>query len=219
MSTPEGKPVRKLEQKESPEERAVRLTRELEESKDPEFVRHALPELFALLEKELRISLLKGEEIQAIYKQFQTEECLIRVENFTRIMEALELNHGFKVGESVDDTHYANAVIPDPEGIRLAFSEGQASGPLRLAIGLGKSLVGFRADSEHIKVSKVDFSEDDARDVGKRAYLCRHIEGQIEKDDIRGVVMRIPRNIMHESLLTGDEVEGESQFLFRGFLT
>ncbi len=215
----EAIPPQKFEQKETPEEHVVRLSRELEEAKDPEIIKRALPELFELLQTELQISLLKGQEIRTIYNLFQEEECLVRVENFTRIMEALELNQGFRIGESSDDSHYANAVIPNAEGIRLAFAEGQASGPLRLAIGLGKSLVGFRSDSANVKVSDVDFSEDDARDVAKRAYLCRHVEGEIVKDDIRGVVMRIPRNVMDESLLTDDELENESQFVFRGFLT
>ena len=219
LMSKERVPTQMTEQKETPEEKVVRLSRELEESKDIEFVKNTLPRLFETLEQELGITLLKGSEIDAIYNLFQAEKCLVRVENFTRIMDALELNHGFKVGESADDSHYANAVIPDPEGIRLAFAEGQASGPLRLAIGLGKSLVGFRGNSDHLKVSDVEFSEDDARDVASRAYLCRHIEGEILKQDIRGVVLRIPRTIVAESLLTDEELETEGQFVFRGFLT
>ncbi len=211
-------PVQPSEKRESPQERVVRLSRELEQSQDPQFIQRALPELFDVLKKELGISLLSGEEIQKVYNLFQEEGCLVRVENFTRIMSALELSQGFKVGESADDSHYANAVIPDPEGIRLAFAEGQASGPLRLAMGLGKSLVGFRGHSDHLTVSNVDFSEDDQRDVAKRDYLCRHIEGEILKEDIRGVVMRIPRNVVGESLLTDEELENEGQFIFRGFI-
>lgn len=208
----------KAERGETVEEKVVRLSRTLEESKDPEFIKQMLPELFAVLENDLHLLLLKGPEIDKVYSLFRTEECLIRVENFTRIMEAVGLDHGFKVGESADDSHYANAVIADPEGIRLAFAEGQASGPLRVAMGFGKSLVGFRTNSEHIKVSRVDFSEDDQRDVAKRDYLCRHVEGEIEKSDIRGVVMRIPRTVMPDSLLTDDELDGEGPFIFRAFI-
>jgi hypothetical protein len=214
----EEMPTRRIEQEETFQEKVVRLSRALEESKDPEFIKGMLPELFALLENELHLPLLKGAEVDTVYSLFRTEECLIRVENFTRIMEAIGLGQSFKVGESADESHYANAVIPNPEGVRLAFAEGQASGPLRLAIGIGKSLVGFRADSDHIKVSNVDFSEDDARDIAKRGYLCRHVEGEILKEDIRGVVMRIPRVVMNDLLLTDDELEGEGQFVFRGFV-
>jgi hypothetical protein len=212
-------PTPNIEQEETAPEKVVRLSRALEESKDPEFIKQRLPELFAILENELRISLLKGREVDAAYKLFQEDGCLVRVENFTRIMEAIGLDHGFQVGESADDSHYANAVIPEPEGIRLAFAEGQASGPLRLAIGIGKSLVGFRTNSDHITVSPVDFSEDDQRDTAKRAYLCRHVEGEIVKEDIRGVVMRIPRVVIDDSLLTDEELGSEGQFVFRGFVT
>ena len=207
-----------IEQGETSEEKVVRLSRALEESREPEFIKQKLPELFDVLENGLGLSLLKGREVNTIYKLFLENGCLVRVENFTRILEAIELNHGFRVGESADDSHYANAVIPDPEGVKLAFAEGQMSGPLRVAMGLGKSLVGFRVDSGHITVSAVDFSEDDPRDIAKRGYLCRHVEGEIMKDDIRGVVMRIPRAVVSESLLTNEELEGKGQFVFRGFV-
>ena len=207
-----------IEQGETSEEKVVRLSRALEESREPEVIKQKLPELFDVLENGLGLSLLKGREVNTIYKLFLENGCLVRVENFTRILEAIELNHGFRVGESADDSHYANAVIPDPEGVKLAFAEGQMSGPLRVAMGLGKSLVGFRVDSGHITVSAVDFSEDDPRDIAKRGYLCRHVEGEIMKDDIRGVVMRIPRAVVSESLLTNEELEGKGQFVFRGFV-
>lgn len=211
--------MEKAEQMETHEEKAVRLSRALEESRDPEFIKQNLPELFDILENELGLSLLKGKEVNAIYRRFIEGGCLVRVEKFTRIMEALELNHGFKVGERMGDSHYANAVIPDPEGIRLAFAEGQMSGSLRVAMGLGKSLVGFQTAADHITVSAVDFAEEDPRDTGKRGHLCRHVEGEIMGEDIRGVVMRIPRAVVSESLLTDEESEGNGQFVFRGFLT
>lgn len=204
---------------ETAKEKAVRLSQALEESKDKEFIKDTLPELFSILENELSINLLKGgEQVSKIYKTLEDEQCLVRVENFTRIMEALELNKPYSVGESANDSHYANAVIPDPEGIKLAFSEGQASGPLKLAIGLGKSLVGFKTESGNLEVTEVDFSDDDMRDISRRKYLCRHVEGQITKEDIRGVVMRIPRQLMKDVLLTEQELEGTGQFVFRGFL-
>lgn len=210
------------EKQETAEERAVELSQSLEESKDKEFIKARLPELFKILEEELGLNILKGpEEISAIYKAFQTKQCLVRVERFTKILETIELNREFIVGESAGDSHYANAVIPEPEGIKIAWAEGQASGPIKVAfgLGLGKSIIGMKGDSTNFKVSSVDFSEDDQRDIEKRSYLCRHVEGEVKKDDILGVVMRIPRNVVADQIMTEKEVENkESPFVFRGFL-
>ncbi len=209
----------KREREQTPEERVVTLSKQLEESKSQEFIKEKLPELFKLLENELGINILKGAEVNEVYRLFQEKKCLVRVENFTRILEALELNRGFRVGESADDSHYANAVIPEPDGIRLAFAEGQTSGPFRLAMGLGKSLVGFNTTSNHLQTFAVDFDEEDPRDIAARRRLCRHVEGEVRKGDIQGVVMRIPRNVVEQGLLSEKERLEEGQFVFRGFLT
>lgn len=203
-------------------ERAVELSQSLEESKDKEFIKTKLPELFSILEGGLGLKILRGpEEISSIYKTFQEEKCLVRVERFTKILETIELNKEFVVGESANDSHYANAVIPEPEGIAIAWGEGQASGLVKTAfgLGLGKSMLGFKGNSENLKVTDVDFSKDDQRDIAKRAYLCRHVEGEVKKEDIVGVIMRMPRNVVPNDIMTEKELDNKaSPFVFRGFL-
>ncbi len=211
MTTLESRHEESGRTQEAAEKKAVELSQALEKSEDNEFIKNKLSELFELLEKDLGIHLLRGnEEISRIYKIFQLEQCLFRVERLTKILETLELNKSFIVGKSENDSHYPNAVISEPEGFRLAFSEGQVSGSLKVAIGLDKS--------SQIKIFDADFSPDDLRDIKERTYLCRHIEGEITKDDIRGVIMRISRNAVDDTLLTEKELENKSLFIFRGFI-
>ncbi|MCC7004682.1 hypothetical protein IT397_02075 [Candidatus Nomurabacteria bacterium] len=199
----------------------VELSHELEESDNPEYIKENLPILLELIEKDLGIKLLKSSETDNIYKLLEAEGCLLRVEKLSRVIEAIELDKPLDVGEG--DSHYANAVIPNNDGIKLALAEGQAPGPVRMAIGFGgqnfgKTLVGFRQNKEHFKIEEVEFSPEDLRDIEKRSFLCRHVDGRIEKEDIRAVVMRIPKHLMSAEILTDDEKETSGQFVFRSFI-
>ncbi len=201
-------------------EKVVELSHSLEESENEEFIKENIPVLFDLINKDLGIEIIKDQDVNKIYKKLQEENCLVRVEKLSKIMEVLELDKPFKVGEGGEDFAYANSVIPEPEGLKIAFAEGHASGTMKLALALGKHLIGFKANGKYLKVSEVDFSnkEDvELRDVQKRNYLCRHIDGMIEKEDIRAVVLRIPRHLMKNELLTDDELNTSTSFIFRGF--
>ena len=208
-----------IEDREALKKEAVLLSQTLEGSKDIEFIKKKLPELFMLLQTGLGITLLKDDdEINNLYRELQKKGCLIRVEKFTKILETLGLDKDLIVGDKMNDSHYANAVIPESDAIGLAFGEARVSGPLKVAMGLGKSLVGFSPDSPDLKVYKIEISKDDIRDTVERRRLCRHVEGKITKNDIRGVVMRIPRRVFPENLFTEEEIKHPGPFIFRGLI-
>jgi hypothetical protein len=107
-------------------------------------------------------------------------------------------------------------VIPEDEGIRLALAEGQAPGPFRTMVSFGKTIVGFKTD--HLEVAEVDFldSNTSLRDENLRRYVCRHVVGNIEKEDIKYIVIRIPKNLLDEKHLTEEEkTEPDMTFVFR----
>ncbi len=191
--------------------RIVALAENLETSDSEAFIKENLPIFFEQIQSTLGVQIT--DDVNALYEYINHEDCLVRVERITRIIKALEAGEDFEIGEG--DSHYANAVIPDPEGIKLAFAEGQAPGPVRLAFGFGKTIVGFKTDK--LEVGEVDYVPDDVRDVEKRAYLCRHVDGKLSKEDIKAVVMRIPKKLMQEILLTNEEKKRNSPFVFRGF--
>ncbi len=83
-------------------------------------------------------------------------------------------------------------------------------------IAFGKTLVGFKTNN--VSVEEVDFEDDDIRDIGLRRNVCRHVVGKVEPEDIRCVVMRIPRGYLDERHMTYDEIEEKDlPFIFRGF--
>ncbi len=192
-------------------EEVTRLAEALESSEDEEFITENLPDFLNKLETTLGIKLTN--DVGELYALMQDENCLGRIEQISKIIKALEKEIPFEIGEG--DSHYANAVISELEGIKLAFGEGQAPGPVRIMIGFGKTLLGFKTD--HISVCEVEFAEDDPRDIESRRYLCRHVDGSLSKEDIRTVVMRIPRKSMVKGMLFEDEKESTSPFIFRGF--
>lgn len=155
------------------------------------------------------------EAVDSIYEGMKADDCLVRIEQLSRILEAIELNTVYEIGHN--ENHYANAVIPEERGIRLALAEGQAQGPIRTMVSFGKTLIGFKTDN--LKVSEVDFVSDTEgiRDENERKYLCRHVEGTVTREDIKYMLMRIPRHLLNDDRLTQEELEdSDMPFIFRG---
>jgi hypothetical protein len=149
---------------------AIELAHELEDSEDIEYIKKNLGTLLDLIEKETGTEF--QEEVDTIYEDMKAENCLVRVEQLSRILETVELNKDLPIGHNAE-THYANAVIPEEAGIKLALAEGQAPGPIRAIMSFGKSLIGFKTDN--LEVSEVDFIPDAAgiRDEQERKFVCR----------------------------------------------
>lgn len=194
--------------------KSIELAKQLESTYEPEFLKKHLGELLDLIEAETGNHFLK--EVDSIYDGMKADNCLVRVEQLSRVLEALELNSSYEIGHK-GENHYANAVIPEEKGIKLAFAEGQAQGPIRTMVSFGKTIIGFK--TENLEVSEVDFVSDTAgfRDENERKYICRHVEGTVTKEDIKYMVMRIPRHLLDDDRLTREELENpEISFIFRG---
>ena len=193
--------------------KSVELARLLENTPDGEGEEGVKEKLGLLLES---ISADIGKQFtpdaDQIYKEMKEQDCLARVEQLSRVLEAIELKKPIQISDE-DESHYANAVLPVPQGIKIAFSEGQAPGPLRAMVAFGKTIIGFKTD--HLSVEEIDFSEGQFITASERKYLCRHVTGQLETEDIKYLVMRIPFSLMQEKHLTEEEQSKKSPFIFR----
>lgn len=194
---------------------SLRLALELEQitdDEDVELLKAKLKEFLKSMEDDLHVHYT--DNANDLYQRMREENCLVRVEKLSRVLETLKLDKKLHIADE-EEYHYANATIPVPEGIKIAFAEGQAPGLVRIALGFGKTIIGFKTDN--IKVQEIDFT--DRPDAEERKYLCRHVSGDVDKEDIVSVVMRIPRHLMDDSLLNEKELASKIPFIVRGFNT
>ncbi len=194
-----------------PHSLAVALELESSTEADEAVIREKLSDLLKSMREDLHIEYT--DNANELYEKMRQENCLVRVEKLSRVLDTLNSDKKLHIADE-DEYHYANATLPVPEGIKIAFAEGQAPGPVRIAVAFGKTIIGFKTDN--IKVEEIDFSEN-RPDATERKYLCRHVVGDIEKQDIVSVVIRIPRHLMDESLLTEKEMSSKTPFIVRGF--
>ncbi|MBU6232011.1 MAG: hypothetical protein KGI45_01890 [Patescibacteria group bacterium] len=190
---------------------SLELAQELEDSDDEEFLQEKIGVLLRSIEEDTGYSF--ESDVGKFYNDMKRENCLVRVERLSRVLETVEMEQPLTISDE-DESHYANAVIPETEGIKIALSEGQAPGPIRIVVGFGKTIIGFKSD--HLKVDEIDFSETDTRDAQERRYLCRHVTGELDKDDIRYLIIRIPSHLVSEDLMTETEKKRRLPFIFRG---
>jgi hypothetical protein len=142
----------------------------------------------------------------------QKNKFLVRLESLSRILAAIEKGAPIPVGNEND--HYANAVIPENEGLRIAFAEGDAPGPIRLLVGFDfRAAIGF--DPKGLEVHEIDLDELDPRDQVKRAAFCRHVRGNLNPEQIKYLILRIPKNLFPKNMIT-EEDKKYGQFVFRG---
>ncbi len=175
-----------------------------------EWSRELVSDLLQHIETDLQLKL--SEDVNEVYRKMNQENLLARVESVKRIVECLTHETPIEVG--IGDNHYANSVTADLEGLRIAMAEAETFGPVRLLVGLDlKALVGFTND--HVEVSEIDDNEFDLRDTALRKAYCRHLDGEIHKEDIRYVVLRIPRKVFPNSLLNDFEKKQQTPFIFR----
>jgi len=202
--------MKSLESVETPK-KAYELALELENSDDPQFIRETIGSLLTLIEEDVNGHFL--DDVSSLYEGMAEDQCLARIERLSRVLEMIEGAKGIEIGDA--EEHYANAVVPEPEGLKIAYSEGQAPGPVRSVIAFGKTMVGFKTD--HIQVDRIDYNGgDDLRDVQQRMHLCRHVHGTLQKEDIRYLIMRIPKGMVKDELLTALDKQSNSPFVFRG---
>ncbi|HEY9586197.1 MAG TPA: hypothetical protein VJJ27_00965 [Candidatus Paceibacterota bacterium] len=180
---------------------------------DAREVKPLIEELLSLLEKDLGLKLTP--DVTSLYREMQDRHYLARVENLGRIIEALSSRKPIDIGG--DDDRYANAVVPEKEGLQIAFAEGDADapGPIRLLIGFDfRSLIGF--DPNGLDIKPIAKGEFDLRNQALRGGLCRHVSGELRVEMIREFVLRIPTKFFPEIALTDVELGDKPRFIFRG---
>jgi hypothetical protein len=152
-------------------------------------------------------------DVTSLYNEMSKEDLLARVGSIKRAINCLAKGSPIVVG--VGEDHYANSVTTDVEGLRIAMAEATSIGPVRLLMGLDlKAMIGFT--KEHLSVKEISDNEFDLRDTNLRKVYCRHIDGEIHKEDIKYVVMRIPKHLFPQEELSPEELKTPSQFVFRG---
>ncbi len=186
------------------------LAQKLERSKTKAEAAETLKRIFFFLESILNVEL--SSDVGNTYRSMQQAGLLLRCESISKVFESIVDKKPIHIGDQRD--HYANAVVPEPEGIKIAFGEARVPGPVRLVIGFGvKPVIGF--DPKNLTVSRIERQEEDPRDFGPRNFLCRHVSGDLGPEEIRFLIMRIPANIFPEDYLEETEQEKEPPFLFR----
>lgn len=190
---------------------SLALAHELEGTDDDELIREKLGLMLESIEKDIGTKFVSN--VNELYKSMQAENCLVRTERLSRVLETVELESPLVISDE-NEEHFANAVIPSIEGIKIALSEGLAPGPVRIMVGFGKTIIGFK--TENVLVEEINFSESEIRDSAERKFLCRHVTGKLSKEDIRYIVMRIPSTLIQEKYLTDNEKTKKPKFIFRG---
>ncbi len=210
---PKGKQIEQnpVSQMESINAEVDVLCNKLENEHDPEKFKEIIPLFLNGIENLFNNKLT--EQVTNVYKKMQEEKLILRVENMSKVIQSFKSHSGYEVGNSGD--HEANCVIPENEGIKIAFAEGHAPGPVRLLIGYDvRTAIAF--SPEKVKVTDIGDIEGEVRDVKLRKTLCRHIEGVIEPEHIKSVVLRIPKKFFPESRMTEQEKSLNSMFIVRG---
>jgi len=169
-------------------------------------------ELLAHLQSDLHLEL--SGDVTALYNEMSRENILARVEDIVKVIKCITTGQPIAVGSS-SNKHSANSVTSDPEGLRIAMAEAGVTGPIRLLVGLDvKTLIGFKND--HLQVSEIGKDEFDIRDTELRSAYCRYVSGEIRKEDIRYLIMRIPRKMFPEEKMSEEELVQQGNFIFRG---
>lgn len=173
--------------------------------------REEVQKIIEHLEYDLHLELTS--DVTSLYNEMINENLLARVENIESVVECIDQDKPIKVGS--EDKHYANSVAASLDGLRIALAEADAPGPVRMLIGIeAKAMIGFTSD--HLKVSEIDDNEFDLRDTNMRKAFCRHVSGEIRHEDIKYVVLRIPRKLFPKDKLLPTEVDNIGPFIFRG---
>lgn len=188
----------------------ITLAKQLETVKDREAFSRLVGPFLDELESTLHVTL--DQDVLSAYRTMEEQRMLLRVENVSRILETITKHTPMPVGS--DEDHYANSVVPNQEGIKIAFSEGKAPGPVRLLFGFDlKTAISYEPESVH--VYPIDDIEGDLRDAGLRKQVCRHVAGEIKSEYIRHIVLRVPRAFFPEEKMTDDEKKSAGMYIFR----
>lgn len=205
MSNKEGTNIEQRgEQKESREQLPIfSIALAMESAQDSGQRRELLNAFLSAFPEEVGVSL--SEDVSSIYQAMSEESLLVRRQSVSATVKSITEAQVLDLGES--EKKYANSVVPNNEGIKIALAEGETQGPII-------SLIGF--DPKNIRVSSIEVSKNDPRDTALRSALCRHVDGVLSPEDIKYLVLRMPRSLVDEKYLTESEKQSGVPFIFRG---
>lgn len=184
----------------------------LEEQERIENLKSLTKELLDHIKDDLGLEM--SGQIEQLYKEMNRENLIARVESVRKVIECLVSDKNIDVGGE-GEINYANSVTTDAEGLRIAMAEADAIGPVRLMLGLDlKTMIGFTND--HIEVREITDDEFDLRDTSLRKAYCRHIRGFIHREDLKYMILRIPRKLFPPDQMTEEEAKMKTPFIFRG---
>ncbi|MBP6856165.1 MAG: hypothetical protein KBC42_02520 [Candidatus Pacebacteria bacterium] len=167
-------------------------------------------DLLNLLEEKIHKNLKS--DVEHSYLEMQSRNLIVRVENLKNIIDCVVEDKSFEIGTNED--HYANSVLPTPEGIKIAFAEGMSKGAIKIMAGYDiKSAVSL--DQDHFEVFEIDSIEGEIRDEYLRKNVCRHLHGVIRREFIKHIILRIPTTLFPEERLTSFEKTHQGPFIFR----
>lgn len=171
----------------------------------PEKQKELLTEFFSSLDKDFKIKLKSN--VNQLYQEMATmapDNLLVRSEDLEKILKNI-LEYNLIELEFRDKRPYANAAEfgSHGEGVATAFGEVHRSGFI-------KTLIGF--NPSELRVLVVSQSECDLRDRS----LCRMVEGRLSPNQIKYLILRIPRLGFPEEFLTEEEKKSADPFIFRG---
>lgn len=193
-----------------PRPRIIEVAERMENAESAEEMRELVSSFF---EELMGLDIELTPDVTALYQEMEERHDLVRLEQIKKVMEAVLERKPIAIGGGED--HYANAVVPDNEGLKIALSEGEAPGPVRLLVGFDiKSAIAFNPAG--LEVSDIEQSEMDIRNQNIRAALCRHVSGELKPEAIEYLIMRVPRHLFPDKLLTAEESKSKTGFVFRG---
>lgn len=216
-----------LEKEPSPE--LLEIQNKLQQLKDKEFYKtnpEEYKELSRQTYKDLGTFFLNNgaefvTDVNDIYKEYKdsySNPLVVRREDpekVTELAEGMNLDLRFdpKVSRDRGDK-YANCAIwpygKNPvAGIKNAFLEGRGmAGPI-------VALTGINPNKEKTELDKPENAQLKVGDIEREAV--RIFSGEVSKEDLRFIILRIQKNFFPEENLTEEEKKTESKQIFRGF--
>jgi hypothetical protein len=165
------------------------------------------------------------EDVNDMYHSLEQKEMIIRKHALEDIFEKVTAGEPIHVGldssaQSSKNDYYANAALWDPRsgdnsGFYNAFMEGRAS--MNGVVGV----MGFAKEAVEVHEVRAD-----AKSVGNiNRENVVSVQGDIRKEDLQFLLIRIPSFVMPEKMITDEDEEamddqvtkGQQPFVFRGF--
>lgn len=137
-----------------------------------------------------------------IYARIGQREYLVRRGNLERELVPLLSGRDIDIASRRES---GNAAVDTPEGVSTAMTEGVSGAEIAFLYGFS---------DEHVETQPITLQEGDLR--GKaRERIVRTVSGTVPFEDVRYIVLRIPKDLFPHDLLNESEADSENPFVFR----